>query len=168
MKIILISDTHYTIDNRIYKFLEKCDEIWHAGDIGSMELIDDLQKYGKVRAVWGNIDNHETRKELKQIEYFKCDKLKVMMTHIGGYPKRYSKGIKQKLLKFKPDLFISGHSHILKIVYDKELNLIHMNPGSIGNEGIHKIKTLISFEITKNKINNVKVIELEKLSNSIS
>ena len=100
MKIILISDTHYTLDNRIYKFLEKCDEIWHAGDIGSIELIDNLRKYGKVRAVWGNIDNHQIRKELKKIEYFKCDKLKVMMTHIGGYPKRYSKGIKQKLLKF--------------------------------------------------------------------
>ena len=132
------------------------------GDIGKIEIIDILKKYAPVRAVWGNIDNHIIRKEFLKTTYFKCEGLKVMMTHIGGYPGKYEKGIKQIIKNKKPDLFISGHSHILKIMHDKELNILHMNPGAIGNYGWHKVKTILSFTIDEKKIKKLKVIEFSR------
>ena len=114
MKIILLSDSHHSLDERIFPHLEECDEIWHAGDIGNLKVTDKLKTFAPIRAVWGNIDDYKARKEFRKTTYFKCQKLKVMMTHIGGYPGRYEKGIKKMLEAKKPDLFISGHSHILK------------------------------------------------------
>ena len=164
-RIILLSDSHHTIDERIFPYLKKCDEIWHAGDIGKIEVIDNLKKYAPIRAVWGNIDSHIIRKEFREITYFKCEELKVMMTHIGGYPGRYEKGIKEIIKNKKPDLFISGHSHILKIIQDKELNLLHMNPGAIGNYGWHKVKTILTFNVKGKEIKDLKVIEFPRFKN---
>ena len=148
MKLIaVISDTHHTLDKRIYKHLKNCDEIWHAGDIGSIEIIDELKTITKVRAVTGNIDNNILRSSLKEIELFRCEQVKVMITHIGGYPGRYAKGIKERLLEYEPDLFICGHAHILKVMYDKKLKLLHLNSGAAGKHGIHQIRTMLRFEI---------------------
>ena len=158
-KIILLSDSHHTLDERIFPHLEKCDEIWHAGDIGNIEVIDKLKEFSPVRAVWGNIDNHKIRKEFSKIIHFRCEKLKITMTHIGGYPGRYEKGITKILKSKNPDLFISGHSHILKVIHDKKLDILHMNPGSIGNYGIHNVKTILNFNVRGRKITNLKVIE---------
>ena len=122
-KIILLSDTHNSLDKRFTKHFQNADEIWHAGDIGDIKIIDQLRLYAKVRAVWGNIDNHIIRSEFKENLYFKCEGMKVMMSHIGGYPGRYSKKIFPIIEQANPDIFISGHSHILKVIYDKKNNL---------------------------------------------
>tara|TARA_B100001113_G_C20684644_1_gene437920 strand:- start:49 stop:549 length:501 start_codon:yes stop_codon:yes gene_type:complete len=164
-KIILLSDSHNSLDKRIFKYLENCDEIWHAGDIGKLEITDTLKKYAPVRAVWGNIDNHTIRKEFKRVIFFKCERIRVMMTHIGGYPGKYNKAIENILIEKKPDLFISGHSHILKVIRDKKYNLIHMNPGAIGDYGLHKVKTILSFNIEDIEIKDLKVIEFSRKTN---
>ena len=164
-KIILLSDTHHTLDERIFPHLEDCDEIWHAGDIGKLEVTDQLKTFAPLRAVWGNIDDHSARKEFRETTYFKCEQVKVMMTHIGGYPGRYSKGIKDILIRKQPDLFISGHSHILKVIHDKKLNILHMNPGAIGNYGWHKVKTILAFDVEGKDIKNLRVIEFTRIEN---
>jgi uncharacterized protein len=164
-KIILLSDTHHTLDERIFPHLETCDEIWHAGDIGKLEVTDQLKKFAPLRAVWGNIDDHSARKEFRETTYFKCEQVKVMMTHIGGYPGRYSKGIKDIIISKQPDLFISGHSHILKVMHDKKLNILHMNPGAIGNYGWHKVKTILAFDVEGKDIKNLRVIEFTRKEN---
>ena len=160
--IVLLSDTHHKLDSRLEKHLRECDEIWHAGDIGSIEIIDELNKITKVRAVTGNIDNHIIRRSLKEIELFRCEDVKVMMIHIGGYPGRYTKGIKERLKEYEPDLFICGHSHILKVMYDKKLKILHMNPGAVGDYGIHKVKTMLKFKIDNKDIKDLKIIEIER------
>ena len=165
MKIILISDSHHSLDERIFSHLEECDEIWHAGDIGNLEVTDKLKTFAPIRAVWGNIDDHKARKEFRETTYFKCQKLKVMMTHIGGYPGRYAKGIKEILKNKNPDLFISGHSHILKVMHDKELDILHMNPGAIGNYGWHKVKTILAFTVNGKEIKDLRVIEFSREKN---
>ena len=164
-KIILLSDTHHTLDERIFPHLKDCDEIWHAGDIGKLEVTDQLKKFAPLRAVWGNIDDHSARKEFRETTYFKCEQVKVMMTHIGGYPGRYSKGIKDILIRKQPNLFISGHSHILKVMHDKKLNILHMNPGAIGNYGWHKVKTILAFDVEGKDIKNLRVIEFTRQEN---
>jgi len=164
-KIILLSDTHHTLDERIFPYLETCDEIWHAGDIGKLEVTDQLKTFAPLRAVWGNIDDHSARKEFRETTYFKCEQVKVMMTHIGGYPGRYSKGIKDILIRKQPNLFISGHSHILKVMHDKKLNILHMNPGAIGNYGWHKVKTILAFDVEGKDIKNLRVIEFTRIEN---
>ena len=164
-KIILLSDTHHTLDERIFPHLKDCDEIWHAGDIGKLEVTDKLKKFAPLRAVWGNIDDHSARKEFRETTYFKCEQVKVMMTHIGGYPGRYSKGIKDILIRKQPNLFISGHSHILKVMHDKKLNILHMNPGAIGNYGWHKVKTILAFDVEGKDIKNLRVIEFTRQEN---
>ena len=121
--------------------------------------------YAKVRAVWGNIDNHIIRSEFKENLYFKCEGMKVMMSHIGGYPGRYSKKIFPIIEQANPDIFISGHSHILKVIYDKKNNLLHMNPGAIGDYGIHKVKTILSFIIEDEKVKNLNIIEFPRTRN---
>ena len=164
-KIILLSDTHNSLDKRFTKHFQNADEIWHAGDIGDIKIIDQLRLYAKVRAVWGNIDNHIIRSEFKENLYFKCEGMKVMMSHIGGYPGRYSKKIFPIIEQANPDIFISGHSHILKVIYDKKNNLLHMNPGAIGDYGMHKVKTILSFIIEDKKVKNLNIIEFPRTRN---
>ena len=161
-KIILLSDTHSVLDERFLPHLEDADEIWHAGDIGDIKVLENLEKKTKVRAVYGNIDNHIIRSATKEFIHFKCEEVNVLITHIGGYPGKYSKGIKEKIQKLRPKLFICGHSHILKVIFDKRLNLLHMNPGAAGNYGIHKVKTILKFKIDKENITDLKVIELKR------
>ena len=161
-QIVLLSDTHHTLDERFFAHFEKADEIWHAGDIGSLEITDALKKYAPIQAVYGNIDDKTIRTEFNANLYFKCEKVNVMMTHIGGYPGRYNKKIIPIIEQTNPDLFICGHSHILKVMYDKKYELLHMNPGAIGDYGIHKVKTILSFKIEGNKIKDLKVIEFPR------
>ena len=127
-KIVLLSDTHSALDERFLPHLEDANEIWHAGDIGDIKVLENLEKTTKVRAVYGNIDNHIIRSATKEFINFKCEEVNVLITHIGGYPGKYTKGIKEKIQKVRPNLFICGHSHILKVIFDKKFNLLHMNP----------------------------------------
>ena len=161
-KILLLSDTHSFIDPQILKFVKQADEVWHAGDIGSIEVTDTLKKIKPLRAVYGNIDNATVRTEFPLNNKFTIEKVTVWITHIGGYPKRYDQRIKKEILKNPPQLFISGHSHILKVVFDKKLNLLHMNPGAAGKHGFHNVRTMLRFEIHEDKIKNLEVIELEQ------
>ncbi|QZT37591.1 metallophosphatase family protein [Halosquirtibacter xylanolyticus] len=158
--IALLSDSHGNLDSVAIKHLQDVDEIWHAGDLGGIEVLDQLENITKTRAVFGNIDDHKVRNATPQIQIFETEGLKVVMTHIGGYPGRYYKGIGPILTKEKPKLFISGHSHILKVIPDNTKKLIHMNPGAIGKHGFHKVRTLIKFEIDAGEIKNLRVIEL--------
>lgn len=146
----------------ILKYVSECDEVWHAGDIGSLEVSETLKNLKSLRAVHGNIDNSEIRIEFKAEEEFTIEGLKVWITHIGGYPGNYAKNVESKLKEISPDLFICGHSHILKIMKDKKLNLIHMNPGAIGKYGFHNIRTMIRFEVSNGNIDNVEVIEFKR------
>ena len=132
-KIILLSDTHSALDERFLPHLEDANEIWHAGDIGDIKVLENLEKTTKVRAVYGNIDNHIIRSATKEFINFKCEEVNVLITHIGGYPGKYSKGIKEKIQKLRPKLFICGHSHILKVIFDKKFKLLHMNPGAVAS-----------------------------------
>ena len=161
-KIILLSDTHSALDERFLPHLEDANEIWHAGDIGDIKVLENLEKTTKVRAVYGNIDNRIIRSATKEFINFKCEEVNVLITHIGGYPGKYSKGIKEKIQKLRPKLFICGHSHILKVIFDKRFNLLHMNPGAAGNYGIHKVKTILKFKIDKENITDLKIIELTR------
>ncbi|MBC8295984.1 MAG: metallophosphoesterase family protein [Pelagibacterales bacterium] len=161
-KIVLLSDTHSALDERFLPHLEDANEIWHAGDIGDIGVLENLEKTTKVRAVYGNIDNHIIRSATKEFINFKCEEVNVLITHIGGYPGKYTKGIKEKIQKVRPKLFICGHSHILKVIFDKKFNLLHMNPGAAGNYGVHKVKTILKFKIDKENITDLKIIELKR------
>ena len=161
-RILLLSDTHGYIDDTILKYASQADEIWHAGDIGSFDVTDELGALKPVRAVYGNIDDHRLQKEFPLDDRFKCENVDVWMTHIGGYPNRYDRRIREQIKKNPPKLFISGHSHILKVMWDKNLNLLHMNPGSCGKNGFHQIRTMLRFDIDGEEIKNLEVIELGK------
>jgi len=156
----LLSDTHGYLDERIISHLEDCDEIWHAGDIGDIGLADKLAKIKPLKAVYGNIDGNKLRLSYPQDLVFMCENTKVFITHIGGYPGGYASGIKNKIREIKPDLFICGHSHILKVMPDKINHLLHMNPGAAGKHGFHKIRTLLKFSINGKKFENLRVVEL--------
>lgn len=160
MRIGLLSDTHGYFPERVFEYFKDCDEIWHAGDIGSVEVLEKLRAFKPTRAVWGNIDGQEVRKITVKDALFFSEKVKVFMTHIGGYPGRYNKEVYVELLKHKPQLFICGHSHILKVQYDQKLKLLHINPGACGNHGWHKVLTIVRFEITDDRIHGLEVIEL--------
>lgn len=161
MKTIgLMSDTHGFIDPLVYKYFEPCDEIWHAGDIGLPATADALSAFKPFRAVYGNIDGAELRRMFREDLVWDCEGLKVYMTHIGGYPGRYPTRIRQRIREYKPGLFICGHSHILKVMFDKEHNLVHMNPGAAGVHGFHLKKTLIRFKVSEGKILEPQAIEL--------
>jgi len=162
LKILLLSDTHSYIDDRILSYVKTADEVWHAGDIGSLEVTDSIEKYSKLRAVYGNIDNHDIRQAFPLHQQFNIGTLKIFITHIGGYPKRYNPKIKNELYAYKPDLFICGHSHILKVMRDEKLNLVHMNPGAIGIHGFHQKRTMLRFEINNGKLQNLEVIDFGK------
>ena len=161
-KILLLSDTHSFIDDSIKKYAKKVDEIWHAGDIGNIEIYDNLKKITKTRAVYGNIDSAEARLEFPEHLKFRCEGVKVWITHIGGYPGRYAPAVRDMIKVHTPNLFICGHSHILKVMNDKKFNLLHMNPGAVGSYGIHKVRTMLRFEISGEKIQNLEVIEFKR------
>lgn len=162
MKIGILSDTHGMISPRIWRFFETVDEIWHAGDIGTAETADQLAAFKPLRAVYGNIDGHELRRMYQETLRFDCEKVDVLMTHIGGYPGRYEPKIRKYLYEAPPKLFISGHSHILKVIYDKRLNLLHINPGAAGNKGYHKVCTAIRLDIVGTEIKNLELLEFER------
>ncbi len=161
-KILLLSDTHNYIDAQILKFVKQADEVWHAGDIGNIEVIDAIKELKPVRAVFGNIDDTIVRSEFPLNNKFTIEKVSVWITHIGGYPNRYDPRIKEEIQKKPPLLFISGHSHILKVMFDKKLKLLHLNPGAAGKHGFHKVRTMLRFEINEDKISNLEIIELAK------
>ena len=161
-KILLISDTHGYIDDRIIQYAKQSDETWHAGDIGELKVTDELKKVTTLRAVHGNIDNNKIRAEYPENLRFKIEEMKIWITHIGGYPNKYNFRIKQEINSNPPDVFICGHSHILKVINDNKLNLLHINPGAIGKYGFHQVRTMIRFEIMKSKIQNLEVIEFKK------
>jgi len=161
MRIGLMSDTHSHLDEGVFKYFEECDQIWHAGDIGNIETADRLEEFKKFRAVHGNIDGGELRVRYPKELHFECGGITVFMTHIGGYPGRYTnKYIHGRLKWYRPTLFISGHSHILKVMRDKEIGCLHMNPGACGVYGAHQKKTLIRFSIINRSIKKLEVVEL--------
>jgi|TARA_B100000497_G_scaffold121270_1_gene150795 putative phosphoesterase len=161
-KILLISDTHGYIDDRIIQYAKESDETWHAGDIGELKVVDELKKVTTLRAVHGNIDNSKIRAEYAENLRFKIEDMKIWITHIGGYPNKYNQRIRQEIYTDPPDIFICGHSHILKVINDNKLNLLHINPGAIGKHGFHHVRTMIRFEIIKSKIQNLEVIEFKR------
>ena len=163
-KIGLISDTHSWFDPRLFDLFKDVDEIWHAGDIGDKKVLEAMDSFKPFRAVYGNIDGYSLRSELKQHERFVCEGVDVWLTHIGGYPGNYDRLIKTEIQLNPPDLFVCGHSHILKVINDKNLNLIHINPGAAGRYGFHLVRTAIRFSIDKSEIKDLEVIEFENRS----
>jgi len=161
-KILLLSDTHSHIDDTILKYVQQADEVWHAGDIGDLKVTDTIKKIKPLRAVFGNIDNSEARLEFPLHNRFMCEQVDVWITHIGGYPGRYNPTIREKIKSNPPKLFICGHSHILKVMNDKKLGLLHMNPGAMGISGFHKVRTMLRFEIDGEKIGKLEVIEVKR------
>lgn len=159
-RIGILSDTHSCWDDKYLIHFAGCDEIWHAGDIGSPLIIDRLAGYCPVRAVCGNIDGRELRLRFKELLRFKVEECNVLMTHIGGYPGKYSPAIRNILSSEKPQLFIAGHSHILKVMYDKEIGCLHVNPGAAGRQGWHAVRTLVKLTIDGSEIKDLEVVEL--------
>lgn len=162
IKILLLSDSHSYIDDRILDYASQADEIWHCGDFGNPEVIEKLEKITTLRGVYGNIDGEKVRKIFPEVSRFTIENVEVLMIHIGGYPGKYSPLAKKEIAEKAPKLFISGHSHILKAMYDQKNNLLHLNPGACGKEGWHKTRTMMRFEINGDKIENLEVIELGK------
>ena len=159
-KIGLLSDTHGFLDDAVYKYFDACDEIWHAGDFGNIALANQLAAFKPLKGVYGNIDGHDIRAIYPEHLKFTCEKVNVWMTHIGGYPGKYNPKIREELTRNPPDLFIAGHSHILKVIYDKKIKCLHLNPGAAGKEGWHQVRTLLRFSISEEKIHTLEVIEL--------
>ena len=159
-RIGLISDTHNYLDQHVFEHFKNCDEIWHAGDFGNIELVDKLKSFKPLRGVYGNIDGNDIRSVYPEMLRFKCDEVEVLMKHIGGYPPKYNAEVKKELKENPPQLFISGHSHILKVMYDPAFECLHMNPGAAGKQGWHKVRTLIRFVIDGEEIKDCEVIEL--------
>ncbi|NNE26970.1 MAG: metallophosphoesterase family protein [Saprospiraceae bacterium] len=160
--IALISDTHSYLGPDVKTHLNSVDEIWHAGDIGSLSLLEELEAFTTVKAVYGNIDDHQIRSAAPLDLFFVCDGVKVFMTHIGGYPGRYTARVKALLEANRPDVYICGHSHICKVVRDHKLELLHMNPGACGHSGFHAMRTMLLFECNKGKVEHLRVVELGK------
>ena len=161
-KIGLLSDTHNYLDEAVFKHFEHCDEIWHAGDFGTIDIANRLRAFKPLRGVYGNIDGYDVRSEFPEQLLFQCEEVKVLMKHIGGYPGKYAPGVKNVIIEQHPTLFIAGHSHILKVIYDDKLHCLHMNPGAAGIHGWHKVRTLIRFTIDDANIKDCEVIELGK------
>ncbi|HEY5688483.1 MAG TPA: metallophosphoesterase family protein [Yeosuana sp.] len=162
IKILLLSDTHSYIDEDILKYVKEADQVWHAGDIGDIVVTDAIKKIKPIKAVYGNIDNSIIRSEFPEHNRFMCEDVDVWITHIGGYPKAYDVRVREAIKKNPPKLFICGHSHILKVMPDNSLNLLHMNPGAAGKHGFHKARTMLRFTIDGSKIDNLEVIEFNK------
>ncbi|RAI92048.1 metallophosphoesterase family protein [Algoriphagus yeomjeoni] len=161
-KIALISDSHSYIDHKTLAYLDGVDEIWHAGDIGNFAVMDSLPKGKPVRAVFGNIDDQEMQRTYPEWLEFTLEGVKVLITHIGGKPPRYAKGVKTKIKESSPNLFICGHSHICKVEYDKTVSCLYMNPGAIGQHGFHVMRTMLLFDLEDGQVKNLRVVELGK------
>lgn len=161
-QIGLISDTHSFWDEKFATYFSDCDEIWHAGDIGSMEVIENLQKIALVRAVHGNIDGGDVRRLFPEVLRFRCEEADVLMKHIGGYPGHYDLSIRSKIFSSPPDLFVSGHSHILKVMYDQSYHLLHINPGAAGLSGWQRQRTLVRLKVDGREFKDLEVIELSR------
>lgn len=161
-RIGLIADTHSFLDKAVFTHFSACDEIWHAGDFGALTIAEELQAFKPLKGIYGNIDGQEIRSQYPETLRWTCEEVEVYMTHIGGYPPRYNPAVKKALTAHPPQLFICGHSHILKIIYDDTLQCLHMNPGAAGKEGWHKVRTLITFTIDGKNMKDCKVIELGK------
>jgi len=164
-RIGLLSDTHNFLDENIFAHFKDCDEIWHAGDFGTIDIATQLKDSNKnhvLRGVYGNVDGYDVRSVYPEKLRWKCEDVNVFMIHIGGYPPRYNPAVKKELLSDPPQLFISGHSHILKIMYDEKLGCLHMNPGAAGIQGWHKVRTLIRFVIDGKEIKDCEVIEINR------
>ena len=163
-RIGLISDTHHFLDEKVFEHFKECNEIWHAGDFGTIEVADRLAAGSglTVKGVFGNIDGYDVRSVYPEKLVWNCEDVKIFMTHIGGYPKKYAPGIKQALIESKAKIFICGHSHILKIMYDDKIECLHINPGAAGNQGWHRVRTIVRFAIDGSNIKDCEVIELGK------
>lgn len=166
-RIGLISDTHGYLDDAVFKHFEDCDEIWHAGDFGSISIAEKLisgqkRRPGGIKGVYGNIDGQDVRSVYPEQLVWTCEEVKVLMTHIGGYPPRYNAKVKEQLLIHRPQLFVCGHSHILKIMYDEKIQCLHINPGAAGKQGWHLMRTVIKFNIDGKEMKDCNVIELGK------
>ena len=161
-KILLLSDTHSYIDDVILKYVHLADEVWHAGDIGSLNVTDTIKKLKPLRGVYGNIDDDKARMEFPLHNRFMCEGVDVWITHIGGYPGKYNPAIKEAIMMNPPKLFICGHSHILKVMFDKKNNLLHMNPGACGKSGFHTMRTMLRFVIDGDVIKDLEIVEIGK------
>ncbi|MDO4879988.1 MAG: metallophosphoesterase family protein [Capnocytophaga sp.] len=159
LKILLLSDTHSFIDEAVLKHVAWADEVWHVGDFGNIEIAHKIQKIKPLVGVYGNIDGTEIRSEFPKEIFFERGGMSIYMTHIGGYPNKYASGILDKIKTLQPQVFICGHSHILKVIFDKKYNLLHLNPGAIGKYGMQKTRTMLRFEIANGTIQNMEVIE---------
>lgn len=162
VRIGLISDTHSFLDESVFVHFKECDEIWHAGDFGTLQIAERLAAFKPLRGVYGNIDGYDVRSMYPEMLRWYCEEVEVLMRHIGGYPGKYGPAVKQEMKTAPPKLFISGHSHILKVMYDKDYDCLHMNPGAAGKEGWHKMRTILRFSIDGKQIKDCEVIELGK------
>lgn len=160
-KIVLISDTHSFIPDTFWKYLDGIDELWHAGDVGDVSVIDRLKEKATLKGVYGNIDNTEVRKELPEYKAMIIQGVKILMLHIGGKPYRYSPRMRELIAHYKPQVLVCGHSHILRVEYDKKNKLLYLNPGALGKHGFHKVKTFLRFTINEGKVSDMEVVELE-------
>lgn len=161
--ILLISDTHSFLDKRLVKHIKEVDEVWHAGDIGGIEVCDEISKHcSNLKVVYGNIDDNVVRAEYQKDIFFDCEGAKVWITHIGGYPPKYRSDIKQRIVENQVDIFVCGHSHILKVMYDKAVKCLHLNPGASGQYGIHQVQTALKFIVDNGELREMKIVELEK------
>lgn len=161
-KILLLSDTHSYIDEKIMKYVLEADEVWHAGDIGDVRVTDSIQKVKPLRAVFGNIDGNLARVEFQEDLYFECEGLRVLMTHIAGYPGRFNTRVRDLIKLHAPKLMICGHSHILKVQFDAKYDLLFMNPGAAGIHGFHQVRTMLRFHVSEGKVQQLEVIEFPK------
>ena len=168
MKILIISDTHGHLDDRIMNYSEKVDEIWHAGDIGSLEVVKLLGEKNKVNAVYGNIDGQKIRSCFNEYLYFVCENISILLIHIAGKPHYYNKKTSELINKYKPKILVCGHTHILKVTNDKKNNLLYINPGAAGLYGFHKKRTMITLEINNKELEKLEVIELNKFNKKLS
>lgn len=159
-KILLLSDTHSHIDERILHFISEADEVWHAGDIGDLAVTDAISALKPLRAVYGNIDDHKARSSFPLDLKFDCEGMKVWITHIGGYPGKYNQRIRTEIKQNPPQIFVAGHSHILKVQWDKSIQCMHLNPGACGISGFHQMRTMLRFSIDKGALKDLEVIEL--------
>lgn len=159
-KIGLISDTHNYLDDTVFEHFKDCDEIWHAGDFGTIEVANKLAAFKPLKGVYGNIDGQDIRSIYPEKLQWKCEEVEVFMKHIGGYPPNYNPDTRKELLLARPKLFISGHSHILKVMFDEKIQCLHINPGAAGKQGWQKVRTLVRFAIDKDDIKNCEIIEL--------
>jgi putative phosphoesterase len=162
MKIGILSDTHGYFDEKLRTFFANVDEVWHAGDIGSAVVADTIAEFKPLRAVFGNVDGDDVRRMYPRFQRFFCGEVDVLMTHIGGYPGKYDHSILETLYRNPPKLFVCGHSHILKVMFDKKISCLHINPGAAGIYGFHKVRTAVRLEVVGSEMKNLEIGEWEK------